>query len=97
MRCIVTDGFCDFLNLSSNISTKVFALSHLSLEFRVQLTRKIKSTYNFCNGNQRDCAHYVINAKSKVKKKKWKKISAGCHPLQSGLQDETTIGFDHEA
>lgn len=45
MRCIVTDGFCDFLNLSSNISTKVFALSHLSLEFRVQLTRKIKLTF----------------------------------------------------
>ena len=45
MRCIVTDGFCDFLNLSSNISTKVFALSHLSVEFRVQLTRKIKLTF----------------------------------------------------
>ena len=91
MRCIVTDGFCDFLNLSSNISTKVFALSHLSLEFRVQLTRKIKLTFIiFAMAIREIVLIHVINAKSKVKKK-LKKRSTGCRPLQSGLQEQTRI------
>ena len=90
MTCIVTDGFCDFLNLSTNISTKVFALSHLSLECNYNPENKI-NVYNFCNGNQRDCANLCHKCKIQSEEDVEEGKYTGCRPLQSGLQDYLSL------